>query len=320
MRLFALIALLACASASAQKCENLIALSKTVTSTVADKSAFEQHAATFCSEYKKSGSSSASTNAGASFKFISASFGQANMSADEVASKVCSASSGQAASADAYKQYVETIAKGAFPAYETCVRLQDTNDLKFDVDTASLLPAEFTIVIGYAQAVQGATTAALSYSASQGVTCTWDGKTGASTTLTAPASVPVKCSRADQSKAGYAKFTRTNGVGGSLTIPWPAFDNSGVPVATLQDLNTQFGAVQQSVTEVQKQLLALTTSTSQQIYICPAGKTPGVNPGGGAWGFYGCQGQVTTQSTCVNIEYPWSEIRTCSARGQMKLY
>lgn len=327
MRILAFFLLMVCIPASAQQCENLIALSKTVSSTVADKSAFEQHAANFCSEYKKSGSSSAETKAAASWKFISASYGQSNMSTDEVASKACSAQSSQSVSADAYKQYVETIARGAYGAYETCIRLGSSNDLKFDADVAASVPSQFTIVIGYAQAVQGATTAVIGYSASAGVSCTWNGKAADETVLTAPGSVQVKCIRTDQSKPGYAKFTRTNGVGGSLTIPLPAYDSNGIPTATLEQIKKDVSTVQRSLIDAQRQLVdaqrqlgALNASSSKQVFICPVHKTPGLNPGGGAWGFYGCQGQVTTQSTCTNIEFPWQEQRACTASGQLKLY
>ncbi|MBI3102020.1 MAG: hypothetical protein HYY98_10775 [Burkholderiales bacterium] len=230
-------AFVSCFSVSAQECANLIALSKTVSSTVAEKSAFEKHTSNFCNEYKKGGSRAASTNAGASWKFISASFGQSSMSTEEVASKVCSASSGESTSSDAYKQYVETIAAGAYSAYETCIRFKDTNDLRFDVDLASVLPSEFTISIGYSQAIQGANTAELSYSASSGVTCAWNGISSAATKLNAPSSVLVHCSRKDQGKPGYAKFIRTNGIGGSMTIPLPAYDNNGIPINTLASLN-----------------------------------------------------------------------------------
>jgi len=204
-----IVAMVGSISASAQECEKVIALSKTVSSTVAEKSEFEKQAANFCNEYKKSGSSAASTSAGGVGKFISASFGQSNMSAEEVASKVCSASSGESTRSDAYQQYVENIANGAYSAYETCVKFKETNDLRFDVDLASVLPSEFTVAIGYSQAIQGATTAELSYSASKGVSCTWNGKKDQSAQkLEAPSSTLVKCSRVDQTKKSYVKFIR----------------------------------------------------------------------------------------------------------------
>lgn len=269
-------------SATAQQCENLISLSKTVTSTVADKSAFEQHASNFCSDYKKSGGSSSSTNVGASYKFLSASFGQSNMSKDEVASKVCSANSAQNFSSDAFKQYVETIATGAYPAYETCLRLNSTNDLRFDVDLGSVLPAEFTVVIGYSQAAQGADTSDLVYSASEGVSCTWNGKQTSKMALKAPSSVPIKCNRSDQSKPGYVRIIRTNGVGASLTLPWPAYDKNGIPIATLAKIRSDVKSLDDRLENLQGENAALSSAlrTEQQTRIitivpssigCPSG-------------------------------------------------
>ncbi|EIM31792.1 hypothetical protein LepocDRAFT_00005340 [Leptothrix ochracea L12] len=255
MRFIAIATSVICLSASAQECEKLITLSKTVSSTVADKSTFDKHAANFCSEYKRGGSSSAATNAGASWKFISASFGQSSMTTEEVASKVCSASSGESASTDAYRQYVETIASGAYAAYETCIKLKDSNDLRFDVDLASVLPSEFTIVIAYQKIIQGTTTADLIYSASKGISCTWNGKKAATTSIDAPSSVLVKCSRTDQGQAGYAKFIRTNGVGGSITIPWPAYDANGIPLATLESIRGQITTAQSSITDIKNWLM-----------------------------------------------------------------
>jgi len=318
-----------CASPGlAVECENLIALSKTVTSTVADKSAFNSHAEKFCSEYHKSESSGGAMTAGASYKFLSASFGKSTMSAAEVASKVCYDKKGELSTTDAYEQYVETIATGAYSAYETCVRFKGNNDLQFDVDLASVLPAEFTITIGYMQSVQGADTSDLVYSGSKGVACTWNGKPTETTKLKAPSSVAVKCTRPQQGTPGYVKFTRTNGVGGSLTVPWPAFDKNGIPVATLEGLKTQLFNTETSLTQMQKQIGALSAANAKQVYICPIGKT--IDNKNASWAYYGCQGQITTQHECSNIEYILdtnpdndganTEVRPCDPAGLIKLY
>lgn len=50
------------------------------------------------------------------------------------------------------------------------------------------------------------------------------------------------------------------------------------------------------------------------VYQCPA--NPG-NIGGGAWGFYGCQSQITTQSYCYTIEYPNSQSYPCTPIGNL---
>ncbi len=54
--------------------------------------------------------------------------------------------------------------------------------------------------------------------------------------------------------------------------------------------------------------------TGPVIYQCPP--NPG-NIGGGAWGFYGCQGQITTQAACTTIEYPNSASYPCTRLGTL---
>ena len=51
------------------------------------------------------------------------------------------------------------------------------------------------------------------------------------------------------------------------------------------------------------------------MYQCPGV----VSLGGGAWGFYGCQGQITNSSTCYEIEYPNSRTFPCNYVGKMML-
>ena len=57
-----------------------------------------------------------------------------------------------------------------------------------------------------------------------------------------------------------------------------------------------------------------------EFFRCPefAQYKPGVL-GGGKWGFYGCQGQVTTQKYCVLAEYPsWKNI-PCRSIGKIRI-
>jgi hypothetical protein len=54
------------------------------------------------------------------------------------------------------------------------------------------------------------------------------------------------------------------------------------------------------------------------VYQCPVG-TAGWNPGG-AWGSYGCQGQLSTTNSCQNYEYPSHQERDCPAVGVLRLF
>jgi hypothetical protein len=51
------------------------------------------------------------------------------------------------------------------------------------------------------------------------------------------------------------------------------------------------------------------------LYECPGMQSLG----GGAWGFYGCQGQITNTETCLAIEYPRSASFPCGPIGTMVL-
>ncbi len=49
------------------------------------------------------------------------------------------------------------------------------------------------------------------------------------------------------------------------------------------------------------------------MYQCPGQ----VTLGGGAWGYYGCQGQIWNQPTCYEIEFPNSKTFNCTHIGKM---
>jgi hypothetical protein len=67
-----------------------------------------------------------------------------------------------------------------------------------------------------------------------------------------------------------------------------------------------------------KQLESQTTGVS--MYQCPnSDGHMGGSLGGGSWGFYGCQGQITTQSTCMVIEYPKNQSYPCTPIGKLRI-
>lgn len=253
--------------AHAQKhCETLIALSKTVSSVVSGRSSVEQNAQNFCSEYARTTSSSRSTSFGASYKFLSLSLGNSGASADEVASKYCSASSGYATSSDAYRRYIETIAPNAYSAYEKCL---NSGGLTYDIDLGSILPAQFSMSISYVSPAAGVNSAALAYSASSGIRCKWNGSNNASFTLPTGSRTILDCSRDDQTRPGYVKVINTRDSSDPLTLPWQAYSREGVPVATLADLQHQISSVQstagdlgKAVSELSAQLAARKVATN----------------------------------------------------------
>ncbi len=56
-------------------------------------------------------------------------------------------------------------------------------------------------------------------------------------------------------------------------------------------------------------------TTQVAMYQCP----PAQSLGGGAWGFYGCQGQLASTPTCTITEYPTSQTFNCTSVGKISL-
>lgn len=221
----------------AKNCESVIALSKLRNTVFSDKNEVEQHASNFCSEYKSSSGKSSSTNFGASYEFLSASFGSSNASVEAVASKYCSASDYGKVSQNAFKQYIESIAPGGFPAYEQCLRLSE-NDLNFNVNTASILPNQFTLTVTFVSRT-AKNTANLKFSHSDDVTCKWEEPGNNLRTLTTGHSADAECKRDDSSKISYVTFLWEDGTEEPLTLQWKEYDATGKPVDSLIDLQNK---------------------------------------------------------------------------------
>ena len=158
----------------AQECESIIALSKVINTVVSDSETVYQHADNFCNEYRHYQQDVSSSSYGASYKFLSATFGRRNASVHEVASRYCSASNSYEASDHAYKQYTESIAPNAYEAYSTCLEMSDSG-LKFNVTLASILPTEFSLSVAYdGGKTEHDTSATVRFSPSSDVSCEWD--------------------------------------------------------------------------------------------------------------------------------------------------
>lgn len=236
--------------ASAQECESVVALSKVVSTVVSNRDSVEQHAANFCNEYSRSSGRSSSSSFGASFKFLAASFGSNSASVDEVASKYCSASNSSSATKDAYKQYIESISPNAYSAYEQCLRMTK-QDLRFSVNLASVLPAQFSMSVAFTSSVSGSQAAKLAYSASDGISCKWGTSSEKTLSMPSGSSALLDCSRTDQTKRGYVMVVRSDATSSDpLTLPWQAYNREGVPVDTLAELQQSIRNMQMSVAEL----------------------------------------------------------------------
>jgi hypothetical protein len=310
---------------SAQSCENVIELSKIRNTVVQDNSAVEQHASSFCKEYAKSSGKSSSSNFGASYKFLSASFGSSGASMEEVASRYCSSDNIYTASKDAYRQYIESISPGAYGAYEQCIRMSK-QDIRFNVDPGSILPTEFSVSASFVSTAALQNSATLTYSSSDDVRCNWDDSSEPKKVLQTGSTALLKCKRENQAKKSYVTIVHSSsGSSLPLTLPWQAYDDHGIPINTLDELkrevdtiNGKFFELNNSMTINAGKLQTISTSPTVTIYKCPKG-TNGWNPGG-AWASYGCQGQISTEAQCTNIEFPNKQNLDCTRLGTIRLF
>lgn len=237
-------------SVYAEDCASLIALSKTVSTRTHDKKSIDENAAAFCSDYRRYKNDRSNSNFGASYKFLSASMGKSSASVDEVASSYCSSSDNYAARSDAYKEYIETIAPQAYPAYETCMRMRnDATKVSFGLDVGSVIPTQFTLNAAFTSNMQGAT-AVLTYSKSKDVTCTWQGQenTAVRITMAAGSTAVLECERQDPSKESFVKVSNVTiaSLDSSFTLPWQAY-RDGLPVNALQVLMNEVAQARQAL-------------------------------------------------------------------------
>ena len=242
MRIIVFAGLLAFAqTAKAEDCSSVIALSKVSSSTISSKNSFEQAASRFCNDYSRSKSSGTAMNAGGSYGAVSASFGQSSSDSEQVASRVCSADDNSKKADNAYEEYVNTIAPGAYGAYQQCLALSDS-DVRFSVDEAAILPKQLVMTVNYTSHQGQAQTAQLSYFASEGVACRWSSGEAASIQVQSPQTVSLACSRSAFNSKAFITVTRTDG-GSKISLPWPEYTAEGIPVNTITSLNNQIAAL-----------------------------------------------------------------------------
>lgn len=231
-------------SIGAQNCEALIGLSKVVSTVVSDKSSVEKHAENFCSEYSRSKASGGSTSFGVSYKFLSASLGRSDTSAEAVAAKYCSASNLEKAAVDAYQQYVETIAPNAYASYESCIAAGQS--VRFG--DATVLPEELGLSMSFVGLSTADTQATLSFVASRDVTCTWDAARANRVTVRAGGTAKLTCNRRDASRQSFVLISRVDGTQSrGFQINWRKYDKDGNVVDSVAALQARIEGVEQRV-------------------------------------------------------------------------
>ncbi|WP_147329582.1 hypothetical protein [Paraburkholderia sp. DHOC27] len=223
-------------------CVGLIGLSRVTSQTVADRSDLESAARQFCSDYSHHKGDSSGFNFGASYGLLSASLGSSSTSVDDVASHYCDASNNESAKSDAYRQYVESIAPGAYDAYKTCADSQ--NDIEFKAQGSTT--TEMTLSYLYRANHTDAGWGSLTYATSHDVSCHWNQSKTAVQRIPNGGAGLLSCRRPSPGATSFVTVIRTDGAG-SLNIPWPAYDENNIPIDNLRQITQSLQSLQASV-------------------------------------------------------------------------
>ncbi|MFZ6759546.1 hypothetical protein ACO0K9_20255 [Undibacterium sp. Ji50W] len=252
----------------AADCTDVIALSKIKSEVVQGSSSLETAARNFCSEYSSAKTSGKTMKMGGMYDGLGASFGSGSVSADQVASKYCDASDQSKARSDAYRQYVESIAPGAFSAYERCVDLS-TNGINISVDLNAILAKTFNANVSF-RSVDSNATQEIGYTASTGVSCSWAaaGKSKMKLTLTPNTADVLECKRAIDTEQSLVTIFATSRASSQLSFKWDAYQNS-LPVNLQKDLikrvDQSVGALTDAANALKGSVVAFSLAS------CPAG-------------------------------------------------
>jgi hypothetical protein len=141
----------------------------------------------------------------------------------------CSASSNYSSAANAYQQYIESIAPGAFEAYQACERFS-SSAVEFTVDPNSILPGQAAISVSYSGS--GDVSATLRFVSSADAQCKWNSSHSDSVTIHSPGGAVLNCTRADVGKKSFVSLIRADGID-RITFPWAAYDKKGLPIDLL---------------------------------------------------------------------------------------
>ena len=246
-------------------CTDVVAMSKLTTSVVQTSQQIEEYARDFCNQYSSNKSNTFALQASASYKVLSASLGISSQSIDQVASSYCDATQHSNRKNDSYRQYVESIAPGAYDSYNTCIALQADNVI-VSPQKNTLLPKELTISVSYASQSGNANFHMINWSASSGVSCAWSVGNAPSIKLSPGSTNVLKCNRTDDSKKSSVTVFATTRAHSDVSFLWSAYTNQ-LPTDALAILNQQ-------VSEAVRVNNLLTQSIASAVVPFAAGSCP----------------------------------------------
>ena len=253
------------ALASIAACNQLIELSRVSSQTSTSADDFEQYQRSFCHDYAQSKTTGSSMSAGASYGPMSGSYGQAKQSVEQTADHYCAADGSTKQTAQAYANYVQSIAPGAYSSYEACLRLANEG-INFEISQNAILPLSATFIVhDDVRAAQGVDK--LVFQTSPDVSCDWgEGSRGSSTDIRPMSMATLTCHRESSAHASYIVLLAATRPDAAMSIPWSAYDGE-LSVSVKRQFLQSSADLQDFIKSIKGAVVAFDART------CPAGWT-----------------------------------------------
>lgn len=123
-------------------------------------------------------------------------------------------------------------------------------------------------------------------------------------------------------KGGIVGIATTSDI---AQVPMIAYSIPLLPQPVADALSRDIADIRESISKLQDsntaQAAEMGVVSGLEFYQCPQlDPTNGAGSlSGGSWGFYGCQGQISTQAFCVVWEYPKSAQHSCTKLGKLRI-
>lgn len=254
-------------------------------------------------------------------KAIPIRFSGSHSSSEEAMKNFCKTYSSSSSLQDRKYSYEEKIAGKALDTVSDCLRLQ-SQGVTITHDVVNREKMAFFLKSGIDQKISLS-----GVSISGSVSCSGL-VNGQPKTINESTGIPVSksqnftCTRSPISGANQkvklyeeaAIVVSTNF--GNYNVLWPRDERLPEDMATA--IAIEVDSVRKSANSNSASIASIVGAKTVPVYRCPSG-TAGWHPTG-SWGSYGCQGQLSTEATCTNIEYPHQQPRSCDPIGVVRLY
>jgi len=243
----------------AQVCSDVIALARASSGTVLDERTIESHASNFCNNFELYKKRKGNSSFGVAYEALALTMDSKSSSVDQIASKYCSASNHSLRSDHSYKNYVNSIADGAFDAYKSCLKFA-SNDVTFDFNRKTVKAEEFSVRVTYRSSGGKNSSAKFGFDIPKTINCSWKNTKEESVTITDVGTKTLKCNRKNRNEKDWVGIVRDDGIQ-AMTVTWMRFNKDGDPVDTIEDLKTSFNA---KIDTVKSELKSLEDRLSEQ--------------------------------------------------------